>query len=314
VKVFDAHCDTIYQCYKQNANLLKENPQGHLDLVRMRQFTTSAQFFAIFEDAKGKTDQRMEEIFALEYQIFCNQLELNQRELAFCCTRNEAENAFMQGKSAAFLSVEGADLLGCSLEQLDRAYILGVRAVNLTWNRSNLLSGSALEETERGLSPLGKAFARRMQELGMLVDVSHLSDTGFWDVIDLAEKPVIASHSNARAVCHHPRNLTNAQFMALVQVGGVAGLNLYTDFLGPDPDFGSITAHLDHFWSLGGEDHVSLGGDWDGCDTLPEGMEEGIGSLRKLYEYLLQRNYSETLLEKLYYKNLMRVVDEVCTM
>lgn len=314
MRMFDAHCDTIYQCYTQNARLLRENPQGQLDLIRMKRFSPCAQFFAIFEDARDKSIKMMEEVFVKQYQIFRTELAQNVREIIFCRSRNEAEMAFTQGKMAAFLSVEGADLLGCNLEQLDRAYVLGVRAVNLTWNRSNSLSGSVLEETERGLSSLGKAFARRMQVLGMLVDVSHLSDPGFWDVIDLAEKPVIATHSNARAVCHHPRNLTDAQFMALLQVGGIAGLNLYANFLGPDPDFDTIMAHLDHFWSLGGEDHVSLGGDWDGCDTLPKGMEEGVGSLDKLYEYLLQRNYSESLLEKLYYKNLMRVVGEVCTM
>ena len=314
MKLFDAHCDTIYQCYIQNTSLLKENPQGHLDLLRTKNFTAYAQFFAIFEDARGKTDQLMAEIFEKQYQIFRNELECNQNEIAFCRSSTEAQESFGQGKAAAFLSVEGAELLGCSLEQLEQAYNLGVRAVNLTWNRANALSGSAVEESERGLSLLGKAFARRMQELGMLVDVSHLSEAGFWDVIDLAQKPVFASHSNARTVWNHPRNLSDAQFTALMQVGGVAGLNLYAGFLGLNPDFDTITAHLEHFWSLGGEEYVALGGDWDGCDTLPKGMDQGIGSLSKLYEHLLWRNYSELLLEKLYYKNLMRVVDKVCTM
>lgn len=314
MRVFDAHCDTIYQCYQKNTSLLKANPRGHLDLKRMKRFSACAQFFAIFEDAKDKSAKEMKEIFQKQYQIFRSELGQNQEEVVFCCTSGEADVAFLQGKVAAFLSVEGAELLGCSLEELDLAYVFGVRAVNLTWNRSNVLSGSALEESDRGLSPLGKTFVRRMQKLGMLVDVSHLSDPGFWDVIDLAEKPVIASHSNSRAICQHPRNLNDAQFSALSQIGGVAGLNLYSDFLGTDPDFNTIRAHLDHFWTLGGENHVSLGGDWDGCDMMPRGFEEGIVGLEKLYEYLLQRNYSESLLEKLYFKNLMRVVDEVCTM
>jgi membrane dipeptidase len=313
MRVFDAHCDTIYQCYIKNTDLLKENPDGHWDLVRTKRFSAYAQFFAIFEDSRDKTISMIQEIFTKQYDIFQSELMRNQEEIMFCRTRNEAETAFVQGKVAAFLSVEGADLLGCSLEQLERAYFCGVRAVNLTWNRSNLLSGSAAEQTERGLSSAGKAFVKRMQELGMLVDVSHLSDPGFWDVIDLAKKPVIASHSNARAICHHPRNLTDAQFSALLQVEGVAGLNLYSEFLGSDPDFDTIRAHLDHFWALGGEDHLSIGGDWDGCDQLPKGMEQGIAGLLRLYEYLLKRNYSESILEKLYYKNLMRVVGEVCT-
>lgn len=281
---------------------------------RAMQFSNYAQFFALFEDARGKTPKEMDRIFQKQHQIFRNELEINRDEISFCRTKAQAECAFAQGKVAAFLSVEGADLLCCSLAQLDRAYALGVRAVNLTWNRANAISGSAVEETVRGLSPLGKYFVRRMQELGMLVDVSHLSDPGFWDVMELAKKPVIASHSNCRGVCNHPRNLTDTQIFALIQTGGVVGLNLYSEFLGDNPDFDIITAHLDHFYSLGGEDHVCIGGDWDGCDRLPKGMEEGIRGLTKLYDHLLRRNYNETQLEKLFYNNLMRVVGEVCTM
>jgi len=311
--LFDGHCDTIYQCYIQNKQLFRDNAQGHLDLTRTKLFFPYAQFFAIFEDSRGKTSDEMLQIFEKQYRVFLQELKSNPCDICLCRTVGEAKRAFTARRTAAFLSVEGADLLGCSLQNLDRAYCLGVRAVNLTWNRANALSGSVVEEPERGLSPLGIAFAKRMQELGMLVDLSHLSDPGFWDVMELATRPVFASHSNARAICGHPRNLTDAQFMALIQNGGVAGLNFYAPFLGDDPDFATIQAHLEHFLSLGGEDHLAIGGDWDGCDTLPKGMEGGVSSLRILYEYLLRQNYSESLLNKLYFKNLMRVVGEVCT-
>ncbi|MBP1758783.1 MAG: hypothetical protein H6Q61_1032 [Firmicutes bacterium] len=248
-----------------------------------------------------------------ENRRFREELGEAQGEICHCRTAQEAVSAFATGRAAAFLSVEGADLLGCNLEGLRRAYDLGVRAVNLTWNRANVLSGSCVEESERGLSSLGRQFVAEMQELGMLVDVSHLSDPGFCDVMELCKRPVFASHSNARAVLAHPRNLTDEMFLALGRNGGVAGLNCYAGFLGDDPDFDVIRRHLERFLALDGEDHVALGGDWDGCDVLPRGMENGIAGLLDFYEYLLQKNFSETLLHKLYFQNLMRVVGEVCT-
>lgn len=256
----------------------------------------------------------MQEMFEAQYQFFCQELNLCSDAMLFCRTMEQAERACEDGKIAAFLSVEGADLLGCSIPHLERAFQLGVRSVTLTWNRANALSGSAAEERERGLSDLGKQFVQRMQELGMIVDVSHLSDAGFWDVIAMAQKPIIASHSNARTVWKHARNLSDEQFVALVKNNGVAGLNFYADFLGENPDFDRITAHLEHFWSLGGEDHVCLGGDWDGCDALPQGMEDGFSGLIKLYEHLQQKKVADTVIDKLYYKNLARVVKQVCTM
>lgn len=146
----------------------------------------------------------------------------------------------------------------------------------------------------------------------MLVDVSHLSDPGFWDVIELAKKPVFASHSNSRAICGHTRNLTDEMFTALIKNGGVTGFNMGSDFVGEDPGIDTIIAHIEHWLSLGGEQNISLGGDWDGVGSMPKGIT-GIQDLEKLAERLLQMNYSEALVEALFYRNLMRVVGKVCT-
>ncbi len=314
LSLFDGHCDTIYESCAQGRRLFAENPGGHLDLKRIQpQFSPYAQFFALFEDAQGKNPGELEMIFQIQYRRFQEEVAACEGQLLHCRTAGEAEAAFTSGRAAAFLSVEGADLLGCSLKGLRCAWELGVRAVNLTWNRANILSGSCVEEPERGLSSLGRQFVEEMQTLGILVDVSHLSDPGFWDVMENSRRPVFASHSNARTVWHHPRNLTDEMFVALGRGGGVAGLNCYAGFLGENPDFDTIRRHLDHFWALDGENHVSLGGDWDGCDALPRGLEGGIAGLLDFYEYLLRKNYSEILLHKLYFQNLMRVVGEVCT-
>ena len=209
--------------------------------------------------------------------------------------------------------MEGAELLDCSLERLEEAHTLGVRAVNLTWNHKNALSGTNLEEPEKGLTPQGRAFVEKMGRLGMLVDVSHLSDPGFWDVAELVPGPFFASHSNARQVFSHTRNLTDAQFTAIIDHNGVAGLNLYAQFLGERVDLDTVVSHLEHWLELGGERSIALGGDLDGCSQLPEGFR-GVEDWERLWERLLQRNYSEALLRALFFENLMRVVSEVCTM
>lgn len=314
MRVFDGHCDTILRAYQDNRGFRKNG--GHLDLERMAAHGCWAQFFALFWD-QGETPQEPErslwDVFQKEYHIFTQELEQNSDILALCRTAGEVEKAWKQGKQVAFLSVEGAELLDCDLQKLERAYELGVRAVNLTWNYENALSGSNDQSPEKGLTAQGRAFVEKMQELGMLVDVSHLSDPGFWDVMETAKKPIFASHSNARAVCSHPRNLTDEQFTAIIENRGVAGLNMCDLFLGPDPDLDTAVAHIEHWLSLGGEKNISLGGDWDGITHPPRGVS-GIQDLDKLVERLLARNYSEDLIEDLLCNNLMRVVSEVCTM
>lgn len=319
MRVFDGHCDTILQSYLDGRGFVKN--QGHLDLERMARCGQWAQFFAIFWPARrtpvpemhrDDLDKPLWDVFQAQYAIFTKELENNSDSLTFCRTAWEVEGAWAAGKQAALLSVEGAELLDCDTQKLEQAYKLGVRAINLTWNYENALSGSNDQAPEKGLTELGRAFVEKMQALGMLVDVSHLSDPGFWDVIGMAKKPIFASHSNSRTVCFHPRNLTDEQFTAIIENHGVAGLNMCDLFLGPAPDLDTAVAHIEHWLGLGGEKNISLGGDWDGITHPPRGVS-GIQDLGKLVERLLARNYSEGLIEDLLCNNLIRVVSEVCT-
>ena len=309
--LFDGHCDTILKCYLEGGGLRRQT--GHLDLERRRGKGRWAQFFATFGSPEDMPGRSLWEVFLEEYALFRSEIDANADLVTFCRTGAEAEAAFAAGKTAAFLSAEGAELLDCDLEKLRMAHRMGVRIVNITWNHPNALSGTNAEEPDRGLSEQGRAFVKTMGELGMLVDVSHLSDPGFRDVMEITHRPVVATHSNSRAVFPHPRNLTDEQFTAIINTNGVAGLNMYAGFLGDDPDFDTVVSHLEHFLALGGENNVSMGGDWDGITSMPQGMN-GIQDMEKLYEHLLRRNYSETLLEKVFYSNLMRVVNEVCSM
>lgn len=309
VKVFDGHCDTISHCYRGAE--LRQN-EGHLDLERTRRYAGWAQFFAIFA-SKVWEKEPLWQVTQKQYQTFCHEMETNANLIALCRSADEIEKAWAEGKTAALLSIEGAELLDCDLGKLEEAYRWGVRAINLTWNYENALSGSNVEGKEKGLTPQGKGFVEKMQELGMLVDVSHLSDPGFWDVIGLVKKPIIASHSNSRAICPHSRNLTDEQFAALVKNGGVAGLNMCDEFVGEAPTIDTLVAHVEHWFGLGGEANVALGGDWDGISGMPAGIH-GIQDIEKLADQLLQLNYFEERVNGIFYANLMRVVREVCTM
>jgi len=311
MRVFDGHCDTILRCY-QNGGGFAENG-GHLDLKRMERYGCWAQFFACFGEPEDFPGKPLWQVFQEEAALFQGQMEANADRVVHCRTAVEAESAWAAGKQAAFLSVEGAELLDCDLDKLGIAYELGVRAVNITWNHVNALSGTNVESPEKGLTPLGRAFVEKMQALGMLVDVSHLSDPGFWDVIEMAQKPIFASHSDARALCSHPRNLTDGQFSAIIKNRGVAGLNMATEFLGEGADVDTLVDHVEHWLDLGGEKNISLGGDWDGISHPPKGVV-GIQDLYKLADCLLRRGHSEDLIGDLFCNNLMRVVSEVCTM
>ena len=309
--IFDGHCDTVLMCHQSRSGFARNH--CHVDLERAEKYGRYAQFFALIGLTVDIQDIYFHRIFYLEDDLFQQEMAANAGAITHCRTASEAEEAFAAGKVAAFLSVEGAELLDCSTERLEEAYALGVRSVNLTWNHVNALSGTNAEETRQGLTEQGRSFVRKAEKLGVLVDVSHLSDPGFWDVAETLSGPFWASHSNARRVFSQPRNLTDEQFTAIIDHNGVAGLNLYAEFLGENPDVDTVIAHLEHWLELGGARNVSLGGDLDGCSCLPAGFT-GVESWSLLYERLLQRNYSEVLIQDVFFNNLMRVVSEVCIM
>lgn len=314
MRVFDGHTDAILRCYQRGGTMRKT--AGHLDFERMAANGHSAQFFACFWDTAETPARAAYTIFREQVTLFQKQMAENSDLITQCRTADEVEAAWTAGRQAALLSVEGAELLDCDLGKLEEAYELGVRAVNLTWNHRNPLSGTNVENPDRGLTDKGKTFAKRMLELGMLIDVSHLSDPGFWDVYQLSretKKPFFASHSNSRVICPHTRNLTDEQFTAIMEVGGVAGINMHPPFLGENPDLDTVIRHTEHWFGLGGEANVSLGGDWDGISHTPRGVS-GIQDLPKLADRLLQLNYKEEQVDGLFWKNLMRVVKNVCTM
>lgn len=306
IPYFDAHCDTIYRCLRTGAQL-REN-DGHLDLRRASAFGRFAQVFALYQDPEevpqGSTMVREGQLL---HQKFLREMEQNRNVIVPCRTGAEVDRAAADGKMAAILSIEGAELIGCDPGQVETAAEWGVRLLNPVWNHANRLSGSNAELPEQGLTSYGRDFARRMEDCGIYPDVSHISDPGFWDLVRLARGPVVASHSNSRALCPHRRNLTDDMFRAIRDSGGVVGLNLYRPFVGPAGTMEELTAHVEHFLSLGGEKTLCLGGDLDGCEELAAGME-GIQDVPQLWQALADRGYPRQLLEDLFWNNLRRLI------
>ena len=291
IPYFDAHCDTLSYCASKHQNLYWNT--GQVDLRRLEEFDPVGQVFAIFADSgKYQTAEGLDKAVLRQLAIF-----------------QEARREFPQVMAGCCLAIEGAELLHCDPDRLVQAAGWGVRSINLTWNHANALCGSHCDDPGRGLSRLGETFVREMERLGILVDVSHLSDSAFWDLADWAERPFIASHSNSRALCRHSRNLTDAMFRRIRDGGGVVGINFYDAFV---HDKGravllDVVAHIEHFLNLEGEDTVCLGGDFDGSDGESSGLA-GVQDLPRLWELLYRRNYPEKLLDKLFYENLRRVL------
>lgn len=308
IPYFDAHCDTLSRCLEQDACLWEND--GQLDLKRLGAFQKAGQIFAIYYDGAVATEGGLFAMCRRQQELFSASCRRHADGMCQCRNGADIDAAVAAGKLAAVLSVEGGELLDCDPEKLDWAQGVGVRCVNLTWNHANALSGSNVEDRERGLSDVGRAFVRRAQNHNILMDVSHLSDVGFWDLVDITEKPIVATHSNSRTLCNHTRNLTDDMFRAIVQTGGVVGINFWVRFVRntAEPTMDDLVRHIDHFMELGGAKHLCLGGDLDGCDKLAGGMT-GVQDVPKLWQALADRGYGSSELEDLFFHNLRRVLD-----
>ena len=309
IPLFDAHCDTLMMMdfKKLPIGSLGKNDL-HIDLERLGGYGPSAQFFAIF-GMKEFTPNG--DVFGTLYRRFVQEIEANSERMMFCKCAADAEKAAEANKVAAFLSVEGAYILDEG-ERLEEAYEKGVRMLTLTWNNANGISGTNTEPGNLGLTGKGKELVRRCQSMGIIVDLSHISQQGFWDTVEIAEKPVVTSHSNAAAIHNHSRNLSDDQLRALRDIGGVTGLNLYNDFIGGDT-MDDCLRQIEHILDVGGEGILALGSDFDGCSELPAGIT-GADGWAKVYTALAERGYPKRLLDDIFYNNLMRVVRNICDM
>jgi len=239
--------------------------------------------------------------------------EKHKDDVMLCCNYKDILFALDNKKAPILLSIEEGAALQGSLAALRTFYKLGVRSICLTWNyRNEIADGVAEEISGGGLTVFGREVVKEMNRLGMLIDLSHISERGFWDVIALTSQPVILSHSNAYKVYPHRRNLKDDQIEAVKQNRGVIGINLYPYFLNGSSKatIDDIVKHIDHIISIAGEDHIGIGADYDQTEPVFEGID-GIENTTAILEELLKRNYPESVVRKIAAENFLRVIKEV---
>ena len=302
-KVIDMHCDTMTGLCRKNGDFRSNDM--HIDLTKMEQGNYLMQCFAIFIYLKG-TDKPYEA--ANHYMDFFDKvMKENSDRIAQVTTVQEILDNYARGKTSAMLTIEEGGVLEGSLEKLQHFYDRGVRMITLTWNFENEIAypNYVYEEvprpdTERGLKPFGFEAINKMWDLGMIVDVSHLN----------ARKPIVASHSNSRAVMNVPRNMTDDMIRRLARNGGIMGMNYCPNFVSKNdkqnqiPD---IVEHIKHIADIGGIETVALGSDFDGIPT-PVGMSD-CTKTHDLYEALMQNNFSQEDIDRIFYKNFLRVLE-----
>lgn len=312
IPVFDLHCDTALALLAHNGQWNLQKNGGHIDLNRARKLRGYCQCFACFTTPFMQERMHIspETVFEKELEILRNALQENPDIIRQAFSPQDVEENLNQGVMSAIFTIEGPAGFKFDPGRLEELYRLGFRITSLGWNEKNPLAGSHI--TGGGLTDMGRAYIEEAQRLGMLVDVSHISDEAFWDIMNVTQAPIIATHSNSRTVCDHSRNLTDEMFMAICRTGGVAGFNQCADFVGSDPDLHISSDHFLHFMELDPDGkHIALGGDLDGCDVLPKGFS-GIDSYPDLADCLRSRGLSEDNLYDIYWNNALGVMKRCC--
>lgn len=334
MKIADMHCDTISELYRKRREGGTENLYangGHIDIRRLQAGGALIQNFALFVNLE-RTDNPLEEVLRLA-DLYYGELEANKESIAPVYCYEDIERIRQQGKIAALLTAEEGAVCRGEPALLRGLYRLGIRMMTLTWNYPNeiaypaLNAGGSYEQAGdisfygkadrlHGLTEKGREIVVEMERIGMIVDVSHLSDAGFYDVLECTRKPFAASHSNARAVCPRVRNLSDDMIRKLAQRGGVIGLNFYPDFLKAVSDkeenpgtIAAITEHAKHIINVGGVDCLGLGSDFDGMaghSELPD-----YSCMPRLADALRKAGLGAEAVDKVCYKNVLRLYKEL---
>lgn len=312
--ICDCHCDTLTELYNKNASLY-ENEQ-HFDIKRQIALGGGLQFCAIYvptEVFRYQGGLRYTLCLLDKYNQEIKKLHENGINVLQVRTAEDAGNV-LKHKAATLLAIEEGGAIDGSLEALRCLYELGVRAMTLTWsNRNDIADGINEEATGSGLTLFGKQVVAEMNRLGMLVDVSHISTAGFWSVIETSTKPIIATHSNAKSLCSHPRNLNDEQIKALAQNGGLAGITFAGQFLEEDwrnACIESVYKHIDYMLNLiGNDEHIGFGSDFDGISHPPYNIQ-GVQDYKPLIEYL-SKYYSDETINKITHQNVINLLQKV---
>ena len=312
--VFDGHCDTLGDAVagaRRRRDLLTRGGRGHLDLPRMREGGINVQIFACFPGADRlnacPTTSALQRL-----EAFYDLMRRAPAEITLISTAQDLAAITPDGPIGGILGLEGVEALAGDLNLLYTFHRLGVRNIGLTWNPRNAAADGVGAGTDFGLTPFGRDLVVACNELGVMVDVSHLNAAGVEDVLAISAKPIIASHSNARALYDHPRNLSDDQIRGIAEKGGVIGATFVSHFLNPDfrqASLDDVLDHIDHLVQVAGIDHVGIGSDFDGCLPPPE-LDSGE-KYPAITQGLLRRGYAPEDIRKILGENFRRVFLEV---
>lgn len=320
--ILDSHCDTPSELVR-GRDMSADSQKSHVDFPKLKRGGVDGAFFALYIPADMETDDAYVHALKLSGAVK-NLIEMASDKARLAVSENDALENKSKGLFSIFLGLENGSPIGKSMDRLHEFYDSGVRYMTLCHSGDNQICDSCASGGRwHGLSPFGKEVIAEMNRMGMLVDVSHISDESFYDVLECSSKPVVATHSCCRKLAEHPRNMTDDMIMALASAGGVIQINFYPAFLdssfsyseGMDmslrPSYRLIADHIDHVVSLVGTDHVGIGSDFDGIEVTPQGMED-ISMMPVLFDELRKRGYSETDLEKIASGNFFRVMSCQC--
>lgn len=323
MKYIDLHCDTLMKLVLSDENIdLASNDKTSVDFKRLKEGNAMAQFFAIFlpdEETYGyykKEPVPDDEYILKAVNILKESVGRNSDIIEMAFNADDIERNQKNNKMSAILTIEDGRSIDGKLEKIKKYYDMGIRLITLTWNYENSLgfpNSNDPEMMNKGLKPFGREAVEYMNELGILVDVSHLSDGGFYDVANISKKPFIASHSNARGISPHRRNLTDDMIRIIGEKGGVIGLNFCASFLnenaqGPKSTIEMMIKHLNYIRNVGGEDVLALGTDLDGIEGNLE--IDSCNKMPLLFDVLEKAGWSSKLIEKFAYENSLRVIKE----
>lgn len=297
---FDLHCDTIGECANRNLPL-RENDL-HISLEKGSYLDKWVQVFAVWMPDE-KRGEEAADYFDRVYDYYLRELEKNNDILMQCLDSDDIAEAEEENKTATILAVEGGSVLCGDIDRISLLKERGVKILTLTWNGENELGSGCMAKDDKGLTPLGKRTVRELCSAGIVPDVSHLSEMGFYDTAQETEFPFIASHSDCDKVYRHKRNLIDEQIDEIIRRKGLIGVNFYKSFLSASPDkaFDGVLSHLYHILERGGEDTAAMGSDFDGCEIA--GELAGIDKIPDLWEYLNKNGIPEDTLHSCFYGN-----------
>lgn len=303
MRFFDLHCDTLYKCLENNKNFYWNGFE--VSLENTSKYDTYVGCFAVWipDEFRGEKAldlfNRAADKLGFQKELFAQKFEVLQNSEGIGAIVAPSKNNGI----GVILTIEGGAAIAGKLENLDYIRSRGVRIMTLTWNGRCEIGDGVEVQNPSGLSDFGKKVIPRMEELGIIVDVSHASEKLFYDVCENSKKPFIATHSNSKKVCNHIRNLSDEQFEIIKNKKGLVGINFCKDFLSENhtANMDDVRAHIEHFLGLGGEYVISFGSDFDGCDISEE--ISGIERVENLYEYFLRKNYNQKLIDAIFFDN-----------